>query len=134
MDSSIGFSTASVGADLARAASSERSAHAGVRRTGADAANSFEEMFATLLVKEMRRALPEGFFGKGTDGDVYAGWLDQTLGQAIAASGALRLSQKVREAIDARAADGVSHSTASGASEPPRTESSTGAAIPEEVR
>ena len=97
MDGSI----ANVGADLARIRSGERAAGS-LARTPADAAKSFEAMFATLLVKEMRRALPEGFFGGGTDGDVYAGWLDQTLGEAIAKSGALRLSEKVRESLEAR--------------------------------
>jgi flagellar protein FlgJ len=51
-------------------------------RTG-EAAREFEKLFATLLVKELRRGLPEGFFGKGTGADVYEGWLDEHLGAAL---------------------------------------------------
>jgi len=49
----------------------------------AEAAREFEKLFATLLVKELRRGLPEGFFGKGEGADVYEGWLDEHLGTAL---------------------------------------------------
>jgi flagellar protein FlgJ len=49
----------------------------------AEAAREFEKLFATLLVKELRRGLPEGFFGKGAGADVYEGWLDEHLGAAL---------------------------------------------------
>lgn len=54
------------------------------RGDGAHAAREFERLFATLLVKEMRATLPEGFFGGGAGADVFDGWLDEHLGSALA--------------------------------------------------
>ena len=48
------------------------------------AAREFERLFATLLVKEMRATLPEGFFGGGAGSDVFDGWLDEHLGASLA--------------------------------------------------
>jgi Rod binding domain-containing protein len=48
-----------------------------------DAAREFERLFATLLVKEMRATLPEGFFGEGAGSDVFDGWFDEHLGSAL---------------------------------------------------
>ena len=53
-------------------------------RDAVQAAADFERLFATLLVKEMRRGLGEGFFGSGPGADVYEGWLDEHLGQTLA--------------------------------------------------
>ena len=53
------------------------------RGQAGEAALEFEKLFATLLVKELRRGLPEGFFGKGAGADVYEGWLDEHLGTAL---------------------------------------------------
>lgn len=49
-----------------------------------DAAHEFERLFATMLVKEMRTTLPEGFFGGGTGSDVFDGWFDEHLGSSLA--------------------------------------------------
>lgn len=49
-----------------------------------DAAKEFERLFATLLVKEMRATLPEGFFGEGAGSDVFDGWFDEHLGSSLA--------------------------------------------------
>jgi len=65
----------------------------------ARAAAKFEQLFAALLVKEMRKALPEGFFGEGAGGDIYGGWFDEHLGGAIARSGALHLQPLVESGI-----------------------------------
>jgi Rod binding domain-containing protein len=65
-----------------------------------EAAQKFEALFATLLVKEMRKALPDGFFGSEADGDIYAGWLDQHLGQAIAKRGDLHLAPMVERSLE----------------------------------
>ena len=73
----------------------------------AKAAAKFEEMFAALLVKEMRKALPEGFFGDGSDGDIYGGWLDEHLGRAIARRGSLGIAELVeRGLVEKQAARG----------------------------
>lgn len=63
------------------------------------AAHKFEALFATMLVKEMRKALPEGFFGNGSDGDIYAGWLDQHLGEAIAKRNGLNIAPIVEQSL-----------------------------------
>jgi len=61
----------------------------------AEAARKFEALFASLLVKEMRQTLSQGFFGEGPQADVYAGWLDQFVGDAIARDGGLKLAQRL---------------------------------------
>ena len=85
---------------LAALASSERAAHIGSGTPPREAAQKFEALFATLLVKEMRKALPDGFFGSEADGDIYAGWLDQHLGQAIAQRGDLHLAPMVERSLE----------------------------------
>ena len=81
----------------ARAAAGEEDA--------AQAAQGFESLLATMLVKEMRRALPEGFFGSGSGADVFDGWLDEHLGQALAESGALDLAGAIRISLGEKAAE-----------------------------
>lgn len=63
-------------ADAARAAA--------LRGEATQAAHDLEKLFATVLVKELRRGLSDGFFGKGAGADVYEGWLDEHLGSALA--------------------------------------------------
>jgi Rod binding domain-containing protein len=53
------------------------------RGDGVRAAQEFERLLATLLVKELRRGLPEGFFGGGAGSDVYEGWLDEHMGASL---------------------------------------------------
>jgi len=74
-------------APAAQAASLRRLESAGreLRRGDVgEAAREFERLFATLLVKEMRATLPEGFFGGGAGSDVFDGWLDEHLGSSLA--------------------------------------------------
>ena len=59
-----------------------------------------EELFATMLVKELRKSLPnEGFFGKGKGADVFNGWMDDFLGRQLAQEGALDLAGRVKVAL-----------------------------------
>lgn len=60
------------------------------------AAKEFEALFATMLVKEMRRGLGDGFFGKGPGADVFEGWLDEHLGKSLAETGVMDLSNYLR--------------------------------------
>lgn len=62
----------------------------------AEAAKQLEALFATLLVKEMRRALPKGFFGQGAGADIYEGWLDEHVGSVLAQDGALSLAGMIK--------------------------------------
>ena len=66
----------------------------------AEAAAQMERLFATLLVKEMRRALPNGFFGKGAGTDIFEGWLDEHLGNSLSQSGALDMAGRIRLSIE----------------------------------
>lgn len=69
-----------------------------------DAAKKFQALLSTMLVKEMRASLGEGgFFGKGADGDVYGGWLDQSIGQSLADRDALHLEGVLRESLERKA-------------------------------
>jgi len=64
-----------------------------------EAAKSFESVFARLLVREMRRALPEGLFGGGSGADVYEGWFDEHLGEALVERDALGLAGMIKTAV-----------------------------------
>lgn len=68
-----------------------------------DAGKKVESLFATLLVKELRKALPEeGFFGSGPGADVFNGWLDEFMGEQLARDGALGLADRVETALEER--------------------------------
>lgn len=71
------------------------------------AGKKFEALFATLLVKEMRKALPDGFFGEGSAGDIYSGWLDQHLGESIAKRGTLHIAPIVEASLSRKQAEGA---------------------------
>lgn len=64
-----------------------------------ETARQFEALFATLLVREMRRAIPGGLFGEGAGADVFEGWFDEHVGQSLAARQALGIGQMVRTSI-----------------------------------
>lgn len=55
-------------------------------------AKEFESVFVSLLLKEMRGTLEEGFFGQESS-DVLGGMFDQFLGQHIAASSPFGLKE-----------------------------------------
>jgi Rod binding domain-containing protein len=75
---------------------------AGTHADDEQAARGLEKLFATLLVKEMRRALADGFFGSGGAGDVYGGWFDEHLGAALAESGTLDLAGMIKAGLSAK--------------------------------
>lgn len=68
-----------------------------------EAASRFEALLATMLVKEMRGSLADGFFGNGPEGDVYGGWLDQSVGQSLADRDALHIEGVMRESLERKA-------------------------------
>jgi len=70
------------------------------RKDPAEAAHQMEALFATMLVKELRRALPNGFFGDGTGADTFNGWLDEHIGGTLAESGALDLAGMIRTSLE----------------------------------
>ena len=63
-----------------------------------EASQAFETFFATMLVREMRRALPDGLFS-GAGSDVFESWFDQHLGQTLVERDALGLAGLVKTGI-----------------------------------
>jgi Rod binding domain-containing protein len=64
-----------------------------------ETAQKFEALLATMLVKEMRRAVPEGFFGDGAAGDIYSGWLDEHVGAAVARDDGLHVRDMLERSV-----------------------------------
>ena len=82
-------------AGAARAARADRAAEAarsGDEKQADEAARQFEALFATTLMREMRKGLSDGFFGSSAGADVYEGWLDEHIGRSLAESGALDMA------------------------------------------
>ena len=70
-----------------------------------DTGKKVESLFASILVKELRKALPDqGFFGSGPGADVFNGWMDEFLGEQLARDGALHLAGRVETALNERKA------------------------------
>jgi len=68
------------------------------------AARRLEGLFATLLVKEMRSPHSSGLFGEGTSADVYGGWFDQYMGEALAKRGDLHLAESIERSLASKEA------------------------------
>jgi Rod binding domain-containing protein len=67
--------------------------------TPSETAQKFEALLATMLVKEMRRSVPEGFFGDGASGDIYSGWLDEHVGQTLAKDDGLHVREMLERSL-----------------------------------
>lgn len=69
---------------------------------GAHVAKELEALFATMLVKEMRKSMAGEFFGEGSTGDIYGGWFDEHVGRSLSESGAFDLAGLVRVGVEAK--------------------------------
>ncbi len=73
-----------------------------------EAGRKFEAMLGTMLAKEMRKGLDEGFFGKGPGADAFSSWFDEYVGRVMAEQGTLGtgslVEQYVNDVEDAAAA------------------------------
>ena len=67
-----------------------------------EAGSDLERLFATFVVKELRKSLPNGFFGQGAGADIYEGWLEQHLGASLADSGAMDLAGSIKASIQSK--------------------------------
>lgn len=67
-----------------------------------EAVEAFQKLFATQLVKEMRKTLPKGIFGGGAGSDVYESWFDQHIAAALSESNALGLAGMLKAALGAK--------------------------------
>jgi len=92
----LGQAAASTDLDQAKLDALRRACQSG---DAGETAKQFEKLFATLLVRELRRSMPEGPFGDGPGADVYEGWFDEQLGGALAQRDALGLAGMVKAAI-----------------------------------
>ena len=70
------------------------------RGDAGETARQFEKLFAVLLVRELRRCMPEGPFGKGPGADVYEGWFDEHLGGALAERDALGIAGMIKTSLE----------------------------------
>ncbi len=68
----------------------------------ADAPHQFSKLLATMLVKEMRQALPDGFFGEGAGSDIFNGWLDEHIGNSLAERDGLRLEDMIAHSMQTK--------------------------------
>ena len=66
------------------------------------AADKFESLLATMLVKELRKGLPNGFFGGESGSDIYEGWFDEHIGKALARDGGLDMEGLIRAGIETK--------------------------------
>ena len=82
----------------------------------AEAGKKFEGLLATMLVNQMRKSLPEGFFGKGPGADSFGGWLDKSIGDALADSWDVGIAGMVKTSLDAKQArvDGAQRAAEAG--------------------
>ena len=68
-------------------------------REASRVAKDFESVFASMMLKEMRKTLePGGMFGEDSN-DVYGGLFDQYLGQQMSEGGGFGLARMVRESL-----------------------------------
>jgi len=67
--------------------------------TSDDAGKRFEAMLGTMLAKEMRKGLDEGFFGKGPGADSFSSWLDEYVGRTMAEQGTLGTGSLVKQYV-----------------------------------
>ncbi len=95
----LGMSSQMTGANISAMGAQELQ----VPKAGSDnetAAQQFEQLLATMLVKEMRKSLPEGFFGSGPGSDSFNGWMDKSIGNNLAASWDLDIAGMVKTSLD----------------------------------
>ena len=79
-----------VSSSLAQSAST-RAESMGRREDVDTAAREFERLLSTMLVKQMRSTLKDGFFPSGPGNDAYNGWFDEAIGNSLADSGTMGL-------------------------------------------
>ncbi len=65
----------------------------------------FSALLGTMLVKELRKALPDGFFGKGPGSDIMEGWMDEHIGRTLSDGWDLDIAGMVRVGLENAADD-----------------------------
>jgi Rod binding domain-containing protein len=76
-----------------------------------DAAQGFESVFLSMLLKEMRQTLGPGSLFGSDSSDIYGGLFDQFMAQHLAQGKGMGLAQALLRQLEPQAAHGASHST-----------------------
>lgn len=76
-----------------------------------DAAQGFESVFLSMLLKEMRQTLGPGSLFGNDSSDIYGGLFDQFMSQHLAQGKGMGLAQALMRQLDPKATYGASHST-----------------------
>ena len=71
------------------------------------AADEFEKLMATMLVKEMRSSLKDGFFPSGPGNDTYNAWFDEKIAESMSKSNALGLAGQIKTSMGTQPSDAV---------------------------
>ncbi len=71
-------------------------------KTKEDVAEAFEAFFVRTMIKEMRKSLPEGIFGKSHASKMYLDMMDMQMAQTIASSDSLKIKEFIVEALNQR--------------------------------
>ncbi|WP_457568514.1 rod-binding protein [Desulfurobacterium sp.] len=69
-------------------------------RSTKDVAKEFEATFLEIMLKEMRKGVPEGLFSSFSD-KMYADMFDMTVADKLASSGRFGLAKYVENALNA---------------------------------
>jgi flagellar protein FlgJ len=76
-----------------------------------DAAQGFESVFLSMLLKEMRQTLEPGSLFGNDSSDVYGGLFDQFMAQHLAQGKGMGLAQSLMKQLEPNAAHGAPHPT-----------------------
>jgi len=76
-----------------------------------DAAQGFESVFLSMLLKEMRQSLEPGSLFGNDKSDVYGGMFDQFMAQHLAQGKGIGLAQAFLKQMEPKATHGAPHST-----------------------
>lgn len=79
-----------------------------------DAAQGFESVFLSMLLKEMRQTLGPGSLFGNDKSDIYGGMFDQFMAQHLSQGKGMGLAQALLKQLEPKAAHGATHSTDSG--------------------
>ncbi len=102
-DTQIAQTSASAQADRLVQTATSLAAKAKLNAKGSDdVPHQFSKLLATMLVKEMRQALPDGFFGEGAGSDIFNGWLDEHIGNSLAERDGLRLEDMIAHSMQTK--------------------------------
>jgi len=69
-------------------------------KTKEEVAEAFEAFFVRTMIKEMRKSVPEGIFGKSFSSKMYLDMMDMQISQIVASSDSLKLKEYILESLD----------------------------------